>query len=936
MDTSDFRHDLQKQLREYQEITQNELIQDPSNEIKRWYSNFSIVYHKDIGRDDTNPTGSRWMYLTKSATTGAYSTFDFYAERFSNISYIPGDVQVKRVIPRQDSLNKDITHHVVSQKKKKTEANSVMMPIEDEENKKLYLSYLQEHGLLQDSFYIRYLIDKAIKRRILLYRHCTDSLCLCKKPQHPHQNKGETTSKNKSKSSSVSLSFHSSPLTKDMPKRRRDQKDSSDQTQDEDDTHTDDNDNNDTKQGHRGSGKSLKKTLNASGSKKSRKSSPNHDLKEFAEETFDNEHERTREREHTDYGRHLPFHMFFVDNPTERGTVSNTTLIKSFVFDLVGQVSENLSEIIMFVKEKPKPPKVGTVPSTEETETLPHDASSSSSSSSALPTQPAAPARWINSLLIKQQFDRLKDNQRCWYPPRRSVPYPPPQRKTSNTSKVTFFVSRLLKTDATFWNDRPILISGCTVRNALQEHQKLLASFTDPNTATSSATTDGIHMVDDVDQIVSPFIPVIENIGGRIGTPPSLMAPPPSPEFIANPTASASPSSSSTTTTTTASLHSANQSNKHNSGHLPIFHQDFGRYIEFGPIGTALKNELNAAKRQLAQKWIAKPTVKGTQADQDVMVVSDGFHIGLVHNKSFENLGSYRIHPSNNANIPIVSRDYLSSFNRECGPNERPCCNMKDCIHNKPKSRQDILESRHQKSQSFIAVEFLLPDAYTRFRYGDGKLPNEHGPCAACLIQSTNLMAARMRQYNLEPVRPIQKFGVFVDCPGGFKASDCLPYTYGPNDTFTGFIAPFPYHREENYVYVMVDGVKRAHFNTVDTHFYTASITHLKKGSRSIQRDKSKDNSDWESNTQENTNANNTLNSFQDNLPLPSPIHPQRHYHHSQQQQPPQVPTPTSSQDTTQHPLQKEVDFVGKILELRAISSLRAIRERCANSNIWQ
>lgn len=737
MKNTDFRNTLKEHVAYLDQITQHGSIPDPSNELKRYCANFSLIYHPQFESIKRGHT-----YLIKTTELASYQLSDILSEKYDNVSYMNGDVPIRSAFPRRVDdiaeipvrLNERNTGEKPEQKKKKTK----YLNIDKTENKKLYKTYLQEHAFLQDSFYIRYLTETSIKNRLLLFGNCTDTKCPCKLRAMKRKKSDAGVeiptkyAKNNDGSSSSSSSTSTTTTTTNTKQKSDDVAQS------------------------------------------------------ILTDVYDTESDKTRRRKQSEYQGRLPLHMFFFDNPTEKFSTTNTTIIKSLVFNLVTQVSENLSEMMMFVNSKDKIPdfkkdkKDGkqTADSAKQQSGVNQETSSTNDTSSKNKDS-STEDTWIISDMLKDHMDRHKDNVRCWYPPRRSLSYPHPLRKTYNTAKVTFYVHRLLATEVTFWNDRAQIISGSIVRNALQEHCKVYESVTGQQ-----------HPVDNIDQIISPFIPTITQLN---------------------------------------ELTDRTQ----NSTDKPemIYHQDLVNYIQYGPIGTAWKNELHSAVRQLVSGHLKSQTRKNSFPPvEDVMVITDGFNIGVIHNKSLENLGSFRLHPENNANIPLVTASYHASFDREAGPGERPCSNGKECIRNKPKSRQDILDSKYQKSHAFIATEFLLPEEYIRFRYGDGKLPIKHKECIACNILKTNLLVARMRQHNNEPATHIQDHGVFVDCKDGYKLSDCLAPTYGSNDTLTGLVAPFPKYREENFVHVTQNGIRHAKSNNSATHFYMASITSLKKG----------------------------------------------------------------------------------------------------------
>src|SRR6185295_8078825 len=90
------------------------------------------------------------------------------------------------------------------------------------------------------------------------------------------------------------------------------------------------------------------------------------------------------------------------------------------------------------------------------------------------------------------------------YTVRKSVCYPAPRRRTSTTVRVAFYMNRMRVTEMTCRADRPQVIGGYIVKNAVSEFRK-------PDASSSSSTTE----------IVSPFVPIMSNVFSSTQQPKS-------------------------------------------------------------------------------------------------------------------------------------------------------------------------------------------------------------------------------------------------------------------------------------------------------------------------------------------------------------------------------------------------------------------------------
>lgn len=744
MKKEEFREPLQKKMIEYLDMTKNETIPDPANEIKRSHFNFSIIYHPELSTLSSDGK-SHFKSYTKKESLLAYSMCDFFSERFSKVSYLDGDCETQSTIDFQEkdfSVEKveSLVHNSGIPEEFSSENQEFQKKIKEKE-KKNYFAFITENGFLKSSFFIKFITTDHLCDRIY---------CMGRKKRSVQ----ETTNENSNSKSNS---------------RKR-------------------------------------KSSNERPTKKTKYEHDDENTKEKKEKLSKKIGLSTNETNNsTSCQNRFPLHQFLVDNPNEIN-VSTVGLKNSLIFDITTNVNTLIPEIVLFVNQRLHPennpnPRKNKQQQQEKQESGNTVDKRSSISTSLLEKNEQGKDTWVVAAQLKSLLDGFKSNSKCWFPVRRVTSYPPPARKTFNYAKVVFYVSRIRETESTFSRDRPAIIGGSIVTNKI-------------NTNNSIKRTENSNSTAEWNETISPFVPHVREI-----------------------------------------FQQTEQSTE-NSKERKEIEQDLVSYISMGPLGNCLKQNLKRGVRELAQfrlstsfnNTITKKSSKDSNSSnskseaekekqvsehlEQIMLVSDGPRIGLIHLKSWENLGSFRLHREQNVDLQIVSISYMENQMRPIAPGERPCIRGQSCFCNMSKARQDILESKHQRSQSFVCTEFLLPNEFVEFKCF-GILPKKHGQCVICSMATTHLLVFNFMREGSEPTETIQPFAVLVNCKDGFSTRECLPYTYGPNGNFTGIIAPFPMFREQDLTYFFIkEGnceFKRIRINRTNSHFYMASITNSQK-----------------------------------------------------------------------------------------------------------
>ena len=460
---------------------------------------------------------------------------------------------------------------------------------------------------------------------------------------------------------------------------------------------------------------------------------------------------------------------------------------------------------------------------------------------------PETSKNWTIAPEWKQLIDNYKNHNHCWYPIRKSVSYPPPKRKTSVTASVAFYASRMRTTELTFRADRQPIVSGNIVKNALTEIKMEYLK--------DDKTKDGkISQPNPETEIISPFVPMWKSVFK-------------SESDIQSSTSNSSSSSSSSSSKTPLTKKKSIKYTEDEKARIIIdeylddsVNHVLGELLSHGPVFRAIMDSLKTGLQYLVGKRLSKDSSNNSsqtpKPETDKMVISDGINIGYMYNKSWEVLGSARLHYRNNTRLQLVTKSYRESQAIHVGENSgyRPCNRGQSCVCTKVKARQDILESKQQRSQAFTAAEFLLPnEKYEFLMYG--KLPKEHGPCVMCDTMMTNLIVSFYVREGFEPNHPIQSHGVIIgNTENDYRLSDILPYTSGPKENLNGLIAPYPKYKEQDVIYVVLKLMnhefKRIKLKQSASHFYMASITNIMESQQSERnsqpkKDQNKKKSDY-------------------------------------------------------------------------------------------
>lgn len=564
----------------------------------------------------------------------------------------------------------------------------------------------------------------------------------------------------------------------------------------------------------------------------------------------------------TDYKNIFPLLHFFIDNPTQN-------LQNLLMFDMLGNCFKNLPEIALFTKPKESKiktakPKLQTMEdynlgikkdvssivfgNQDNNNVIIEDANDDDNKSQQNNEDdtyytPETVKDWTIASEWKQLIDTYKNHSHCWYPIRKSVSYPPPKRKTSVTAAVAFYASRMRTTELTFRSDRQPVVSGNIVRNALSEVKA--AHIKDKKSGTQTKTNSD-------NDIVSPFVPMWKNVFKQRDTTRDDED-----DFS---------SSSSSSASYKQKKRDIKFSQEEKSEIIQMEYSDksvnhvLGELLTHGPVFRAIMDSLKTGLQFLVGKRLSKdPHFNSSQSpkpESDKMVISDGINIGYMYNKSWEVLGSARLHYRNNTRLQLVTKSYRESQAIHVGENSgyRPCNRGQSCVCTKVKARQDILESRQQRSQAFTAAEFLLPNQKFDFLMY-GKLPKENGPCVMCDTMITNLIVSFYVREGFEANHPIQSHGVIIgNTDNDYRLSDILPYSSGPKENLNGLIAPYPKYKEQDVIYVVLKMVnhefKRLKIKQSASHFYTASITNIMESQLLEQKSHQKKNKENQDNSQ--------------------------------------------------------------------------------------
>lgn len=172
-----------------------------------------------------------------------------------------------------------------------------------------------------------------------------------------------------------------------------------------------------------------------------------------------------------------------------------------------------------------------------------------------------------------------------------------------------------------------------------------------------------------------------------------------------------------------------------------------------------------------------------------------GKRTGTRYMVSAEDLGSDRLHPGSNPDIPEVSLQYHLSYMEQPGPGELECVKGSSCfcytgnLHVADQSTYFNLTSTY----GFICKQFLLPQQELRWKM-TGQLPAERSMCIVDYILSVNMLYHMNIQREVRPTEPIINHCVRVGAEGEYAPEYMLQpnVRLGATIIDMGVPAPFP------------------------------------------------------------------------------------------------------------------------------------------------
>lgn len=172
-----------------------------------------------------------------------------------------------------------------------------------------------------------------------------------------------------------------------------------------------------------------------------------------------------------------------------------------------------------------------------------------------------------------------------------------------------------------------------------------------------------------------------------------------------------------------------------------------------------------------------------------------GRRTGTRYMVSAEDLGSDRLHPSCNPDLPEVTLQYHMSYMEQPGPGELECVKGSSCfcytgnMHVADQSTYFNLTSTF----GFICKQFLLPQQELKWRM-TGELPAERAMCIVDYIMHVNMLYHMNIQREVRPTEPIINHCVRVGVEGEYAPEYMLQpnVRLGTTTIDTGVPAPFP------------------------------------------------------------------------------------------------------------------------------------------------
>lgn len=172
-----------------------------------------------------------------------------------------------------------------------------------------------------------------------------------------------------------------------------------------------------------------------------------------------------------------------------------------------------------------------------------------------------------------------------------------------------------------------------------------------------------------------------------------------------------------------------------------------------------------------------------------------GRRTGTRYMVSSEDLGSDRLHPTVNPDIPDVSLQYHLSYMEQPGPGELECIKGNNCfcytgnVHVADQSTYFNLTSTF----GFICKQFLLPQQELKWRM-TGELPAERSMCIVDYILYVNMLYHMNIQREVRPTEPIINHCVRVGVEGEYAPEYMLQpnVRLGTTTIDMGVPAPFP------------------------------------------------------------------------------------------------------------------------------------------------